>query len=146
MSVDIREIASRYREEFWNKGDLSVAEEIIAPNCIYHINDPITLASGTGPEAAKKAVSTYRRAFPDLHITIEDTIVEGNRVVVRWTARGTHMGELMGFAPSHMKVTVTGIDIYHIAEGKIREFWVNWDTMGFMQQLGLEPLAARALA
>ena len=146
MSVDIREIARRNREELWNKGDLSLAEEIVASNCVYHINDPITPALGIGPEGAKKAVTTYRRAFPDLHVTVEDVIAEGDRVVVRWTSRGTHNGELMGFPPSHMKITVTGIDIYRIAEGRIQEFWLNWDTMGFMQQLGLEPLPARAMA
>jgi predicted ester cyclase len=65
-------------------------------------------------------------------------------VVVRWTGHGTHTGNLMGVAPTHMKVTVHGMDIYRVSEGKIQEIWISWDAMGFMQQLGLEPLSSTA--
>ncbi len=140
MPEDIKKIARRNREELWNSGDLNVADQIFAADCFYHINDPITPYFGEGPEAAKKWVNFFRSAFPDLHIIVEDILAEGGRAAVRWTARGTHQRELMGVAPTHMKITATGIDIYRVVDGKIQELWVNWDTMSFMQLLGLEPL------
>jgi steroid delta-isomerase-like uncharacterized protein len=141
MSTSVKELVRRYREELWNEGNLKVADEIIAADCRYHIYDPITTALGTGPERAMKAVTLYRSAFPDLHITIEDLFAEEDRAMVRWTFHGTHRGELFGVAPSRMKVTIAGMDMYRIVDGKIQEYWVNWDTMSFMQQIGLEPVA-----
>lgn len=146
MSTDIREVARRYREELWNTGAFNLADEIISPDCIHHAFDPITPALPPGPEGARKVLAAYRTAFPDTHFTLDDLFAEGDRAVVRWTAHGTHKGDLMGVAPTHMKVTVHGMDIYRIAEGRIQEIWTNWDTMGFMQQLGLEPLSATARA
>jgi steroid delta-isomerase-like uncharacterized protein len=146
MLADNKVLARRYRDELWNTGALHVADEIIAANCVHHTFDPITPTLENGPEGAKRVVSTYRAAFPDSHFTLEDLFAEDDRVLVRWSAQGTHNGELMGVAPTHMKVTVHGMDIYRLEGGKIREIWVNWDTMGFMQQLGLEPMSASANA
>jgi steroid delta-isomerase-like uncharacterized protein len=146
MSTTVKEVVRRYREELWNRGNLKVADQIIAPDCVYHIHDPITSLSGTGPERAMKAVILYRTAFPDLEFTIEDLFAEDDRALVRWTSRGTHQGELYGAPPNHMKITVTGMDMYRVVEGKIHEYWMNWDTMGFLQQLGLEPVASGASA
>ena len=146
MSANIKEIAHRVCEELWSRVDLRVADEIIAPGCVFHVHDPITPALERGPEGAQKAVAIYRRAFPDLKITIEDTIAEGDKVMIRWTSHGTHSGPLMGLAPTYAKVTATGIDVYRIDFGMIREIWVNWDAMGFMQQLGVEPMAQGAQA
>lgn len=146
MLTTVKDVVRRYREELWNRGDLRVADQIIAVNCIYHIHDPITSISGMGPERAMKAVVLYRAAFPDLEFTIEDLFAEGDRAMVRWTARGTHQGELYGVLPSRMKITITGMDMFRVVDGKIQEYWVNWDTMGFMQQLGLEPLAVSGSA
>jgi steroid delta-isomerase-like uncharacterized protein len=138
MSTSVKELVRRYREELWNEGNLKVADEIIATDCRYHIYDPITSLWEQGP-SVPKAVVLFRSAFRDLHITIEDLFAEGDRAMVRWTFQGTHTGELFGVAPSGMKITVSGMDMYRIVDGKIQEYWVNWDTMGFMQQLGLEP-------
>ena len=146
MSTSVKELVRRYREELWNEGNLKVADEIIATDCRYHIYDPLTTVLGTGPERAMKAVVQFRSAFPDLHVTIEDLFAEGDRAMVRWTFQGTHTGELFGVAPSRMKITIAGMDMYRVVDGKIQEYWVNWDTMGFMQQLGLEPVAASASA
>ena len=146
MSANVKELVRRYREELWNRGDLRIADEIIASNCAYHINDPISSRSGSGPEQAMKEVVTYHAAFPDLHITIEDLFAEGDRAMVRWTFQGTHQGNFCGMAPGRMKISVTGMDMYRVVDGKIQEYWMNWDTMGFMQQLGLEPFVERASA
>jgi predicted ester cyclase len=83
-----------------------------------------------------------RAAFPDLHQTIEEQIAEGDKVAYRWTARGTHLGELMGIAPTGNRVMFTGISIAHLAEGKIEEIWENYDALGMMQQLGVIPSLA----
>jgi len=146
MLTSVKELVRRYREELWNEGNLKVADEILASDCRYHIYDPITPLLGTGPERAMKAVVLFRSAFEDLHITIEDLFAEDDRALVRWTFHGTHTGELFGVLPSRMKITVAGMDMYRVADGKIQEYWVNWDTMSFMQQLGLEPIAAGAAA
>jgi predicted ester cyclase len=84
----------------------------------------------------------YRAAFPDAHITIEDIVAEGNQVVIRWTARGTHTGNLGRIPPRGEEVTVTGIDLVRISKGKVQENWTNWDTLGILQQLGVQQVAA----
>ncbi|MBM3804982.1 MAG: ester cyclase [Acidimicrobiia bacterium] len=146
MSTNVKELVRRFRDELWNEGNLKVADEIIAPNCLYHIYDPITPFAGTGPERAMKSVVMFRAAFPDLQMTIEDLFAEGDRAMARWTCRGTHTGDLLGVSPSRMQVTVAGMDMYRVADGKIQEFWINWDAMGLMQQIGLEPVANEASA
>jgi steroid delta-isomerase-like uncharacterized protein len=80
-----------------------------------------------------------RAAFPDTRMTIEDEIAEGDKVVIRWTIRGTHKGEYMGIAPTGKEVTVTGISVYRIERGKIVEDWSNNDMLGMLQQLGAIP-------
>ena len=80
-----------------------------------------------------------RSAFPDLRVTLEDDIAEGNKVVSRWRAQGTHQGELMGIAPTGNQMAITGITIDRIEEGKIVEEWENWDALGMMQQIGAVP-------
>ncbi len=81
----------------------------------------------------------WRAGFPDLHITIEDIIAEGDKVATRATARGTHKGEFMNIPPTGKQVTVTSIAIQQIAGGKVVEVWVNIDHLGMMQQLGAVP-------
>ncbi len=92
-----------------------------------------------GPEGAKAVVATYRGAFPDVHFTIEDQIVEGDKVVTRWTGQGTNTGSLFGMPPTGKPATVTGIQIDRIAGDKIAKTWVNFDALGMMQQLGVIP-------
>ena len=81
-------------------------------------------------------MSTYHSGFPDSQVTIEDLIAEGDRVVTRWTVRGTHQGELMGNAPTGNPATVTGILVDRISGGKIEEEWADYDTLHLMQQIG----------
>jgi predicted ester cyclase len=78
-----------------------------------------------------------RVAFPDLHYSVEDQIAEGGKVVTRYTASGTHQGELMRMAPTGNRAEITGISITRIEEGKIEEIWENYDTLGMMRQLGV---------
>ena len=142
MSEQNKALVRRTIEEIWNKGNLAVADELIAPNHVAH--DPANPNPGSGPEVTKQQASMYRTAFPDLHMTIEDQVAEGDQVVTRWTATGTHRGDLMGIAPTGKQMTITGINISRIAGGKAQEDWTNWDTIGMMQQLGAVPQVAAA--
>lgn len=139
-----RTIARRFREEIWNTGNLGVADQICASEAIFHTHDPLTPDFGSGPKALKQLVTMYRGAFPDAQCTIEDIVGEGDKVVIRWTGRGTHDGYLGKISPTGKSVKVTGIDILRIAGGKIVESWMNWDTLGMLQQLGVSQQSAQA--
>ncbi len=92
-----------------------------------------------GREGIEQFYGALRAAFPDLRITIEDQVAEGDRVVTRWTARGTHTGAFQGIPPTGKQGRMTGIDIDRIADGKVVECWVNSDDLGLLQQLGVIP-------
>src|SRR5713101_5503546 len=119
MSEESKAIARRLVEEVWNKGNLAVADEIVAASVrdwdAARINYPASPGSELGSEGFKQLVTLFRAAFPDVYLTIEDMIAEGDKVVVRWIAHGTHSGELRGIGPTGKQITVTGIDIHRIA-------------------------------
>jgi steroid delta-isomerase-like uncharacterized protein len=137
MSEGNLESARRVIEEAFNEGSFAVIDELVGPNAVDH--DPAHVEEVRGPAAFKAQVEMYRRAFPDLHMTIDDAVAQDDRVVLRWTSRGTHRGELMGLAPTGTVATVTGISIDRFEDGKIAESWSNWDTLGLMRQLGAAP-------
>ena len=132
-------VSRRFLEEVWNKGNLAVLNEIIAKD---HVNSgPGTLPGlPTGPEGTKQLVTVYRNAFPDVHFTIDEQIAEGDKVVTRWTAHGTHQGELIGIPATGKSSTVTGINVDRVVNGKIAESWGIFDQFGMMQQLGVIPM------
>src|SRR2546423_3433164 len=112
MSEENVAASRRLLEEGFNKGNLAVGDEIIAANAVNH--DPTEtpeLRALRGPEVFKRTVSMYRAAFPDLQITVEDAISDGDKVVLRWRSEGTHRGELAGLAPTGAHAVVTGITI-----------------------------------
>jgi len=125
----------RYWEEVANKGNLDLIEEICAPDYVCHEVDQDI----RGPEGVRQFIFMLRAAFPDLHVTVEDVIAEGNKIVQRWTGRGTHQGALMGIAPTGNRVSVVGITISRFKGGKVSEEWEVYDMMGMMQQLGVIP-------
>ena len=90
-----------------------------------------------GREGAKQFVTMFRTAFPDLHFTIEDQIAEGDMVVTRWTARGTHRGDFQGVLATGREIRLTGTDIDRMTNGKVVECWAHVDELGLMQQLGV---------
>ena len=134
-------IVRRAFEEPW-KGDLDVVDELVASDYIGH--DPADPEPLRGPEGVKEFISTYRAAFPDARITVEQQLAEGDLVATRWSGRGTHEGELMGIEPTDKQVTVTGLTISRLEGGKIVEEFLNWDTFGMMQQLDAVPALAHA--
>jgi steroid delta-isomerase-like uncharacterized protein len=137
MSEANSQVAHRILEEAFGQGQLGLVDEFVAADAVDH--DPANPEDVRGPAGLREQISMYRAAFPDLQFTIEDTIAQDDRVVIRWSSRGTHRGELMGLAPTGKVVTVTGISIDRFAEGKIVESWTNWDVLGLMRQLGAAP-------
>ncbi len=133
----------RMFEEVLNQGKLNVLDELIAPDFVAHYLRPPLTQDVAG---FKKYIEANRTAFPDLHYVIEDMIAEGDKLVVRWTAKGTHKGPLAtmpGIKPTNKPVTITGIVIARRdANGKGLEVWGNLDEVGLLQQLGLGPLPA----
>lgn len=129
----------RMIEEVFGAGAYELADELVAAGAIGH--DPALPESPVGPAGVKEAARGYREAFPDLRMKAEEVVAQGDKVAVRWTARGTHKGELFGIAPTGKQATVTGITIDRWAGGKIAESWTNWDTLGLLQQLGAVPAA-----
>ncbi len=137
MSEENKAVARRAFEEHFNTGNFDLAQEIFAADYVNH--DPSLPRSGSGPEAANQAVRLYREAFPDAQITVEDQVAEGDKVATRWSARGTHQGELLGVGPTGNQVQITGISISRIEDGRIAEDWINYDALGMMQQIGAIP-------
>jgi steroid delta-isomerase-like uncharacterized protein len=128
-------VARREIEEIFARGNLDAAEEIYAPDYVGH--EP-TSGDIRGIEGAKQFAATYRQAFPDLQPIVEDQVAEGDKVVTRFSARGTHQGETEEFGPpTGKRMEITGITIERFADGKIVEDWTNFDALGLMRQLGL---------
>ncbi len=134
----------RLFDELWNTGNLPAAGELIASTYTHH--DASTPDVGRGPESEKKRVTLYRTAFPDIRLSVEDIIAEGETVVARWSCRGTHEGDLSGIAPTGKQFAIAGVSVMRFAGGKMVEGWINWDALGLMQQLGVAPEFGKAKA
>jgi steroid delta-isomerase-like uncharacterized protein len=119
-----------------NRDDLAALDDLLSPDVIDHGAYP---GQAAGRDGFKQFFAFWRTAFPDLVYTIEDEIADGDRVVVRWTARGTHRGMYHGVAPTGKRVTMSGIQINRLANGKIVEDWTRFDELGLLRQLGAIP-------
>jgi steroid delta-isomerase-like uncharacterized protein len=142
MSEQNKAMARRMFEDVFAGGQLNLAEELVTPDYVGH--DVAAPEPIRGPQGLKEQAKGYRDAFPDLNLKIEDQFAEGERVVTRWTATGTHKGDLFGIAPTGKQTTVEGISIDRFSGGKIAESWDNWDSLGLMQQLGAVPAMSQA--
>jgi steroid delta-isomerase-like uncharacterized protein len=139
---DNKALVRRSIEELWNQGKVALIDEFGDASFIHHDPDFPTFQTR---EDYKRWVTESRNSFPDLHLTIEDMIAEGDQVAVRWTLRGTNTGAMvtpMYIPATGKQVTVTGTTIDRFADGKLVEDWHQGDIMGFMQQLGLVPAPA----
>lgn len=138
--VDPAEGSRRLLEETFNDGHLALIDQLVAPDAVNHDPaEPAHMRGLRGPEVLKRTVQTYRAAFPDVRITVDDVIASGEKVVLRWHSEGTHRGELEGLAPTGAHGSVTGISIDHWKEGKVVESWTEWDNLGLARQLGAAP-------
>ncbi len=134
MSKQNKMIAYRLLDELWNRGNFAVLDELVASDYDGHSSTEFY-----GPGGAKQFVSEGHKAFPDFQFMIEDQIAEGDKVVTRWTCRGTHQGQFQGILPTGKQMTMSGIAIFRIANGKLIEGWTNEDVLGMLQQLGAVP-------
>lgn len=132
MSEQNKAAIRRWIDEAINQGNQAVLDELLAPDYVYH-GPGMELR---GPEALKQLIVQFRSAFPDLHIAIDDLVAEGEKVVTRCTATGTHKGEFMGIAPTGKRMTLPIIVITRFEAGKAVEDWEVYDGLGLMQQLG----------
>ena len=131
-----RQISRRYYDA-WNSGDVSLVDEVFAPEFVIHdAASPIVLSMG--PAGVKERIRAYRTAMPNLHISIEDVIAENDRVVTRWILRGEHSGSFEGVDGGGESVVVSGTTIHRISNSRIVEQWVNWDTDALRRQMSLE--------
>jgi steroid delta-isomerase-like uncharacterized protein len=117
-------LARKFFEEAWGKGNLAVVDEFIAAEYVMY---PLTSGLPPGPEGTKQAITTYRTAFPDLQVTVDDIFAAADRVAFRWSFRGTHLGDWLGIPPTGNHMAATGISVYRIAGGKVVENWTNID-------------------
>jgi steroid delta-isomerase-like uncharacterized protein len=134
-------IARRFNEEVGGRGDQATLEELLDPDFVDHDALP---GQAPGREGHKQILAAFHSAFPDLNVTTEDIVTEGEKVVSRWTARGTHHGELLGIAPTGNEVTIKGIDVLRVAEGRIAERWSQFNSLEMMQQLGAVPTSEQS--
>jgi steroid delta-isomerase-like uncharacterized protein len=129
-------LVQKFFESGPSGGDIATADALLAPDFTLHVPLPV---SGPGIEAINKVITTCRAAFGGLNVTIEDMIADGDKVACRFTARGVHTGAFMGVPPTGKTITMTGIEIFRIENGKIAELWGEANLMGLMQQLGILP-------
>ncbi len=120
----------------WNERRLEYIDQVIAET--HALGDPTVSGRGVGPRAYRRQVERFLTGLPDLKCVVDDTISEGDKLVVYWTISGTHRGEFLGVPPTNRRVSFSGITINLIADGKILESTVIWDGLGLMKQFGIE--------
>jgi steroid delta-isomerase-like uncharacterized protein len=131
----IKAVVRRTIDELWNQGKMEVVDELFSPSLRFHYFQ----GEIRGHEGIKQYVLGFRNAFPDLNITIEDQIAEGNKEASRFIVTGTHKGKLINIPPTGVKISVTANCIHHFADDKITEVWNEYNNFGMLQQLGVIP-------
>ena len=137
---ETKAIVERFWEEIWNKKNLKIVDELLHESVVIHNFGAVV----EGREAWRQSFTPFFTAFPDLKFTVELTIIEGDRMAVRWAATGTHTGDFRGIAPTGKQINIAGVAIYRVAEGKIGEGWSQPDTLGLLQQIGAIPTPGQA--
>jgi steroid delta-isomerase-like uncharacterized protein len=143
MSDTNKEIVRRFFEEVWNRGNLEVIEELCAPDFGIHGRDG---KRALNVQAHKRLVSDWRTAFPDYALTFEQLIAEGDTVMLHGTGHATHRGTWQGVAATGKAVTATETNIFLLEGGRLTDWWVDWDALGLMRQIGAIPTPAAATA
>ena len=138
MSIEENKaLTRRFYEEVFNNKHMAGVDAFVAPNVIDH-------GSPGGIESVKQTLTMLLTAVPDLHLTIEGIIAEGDRVAVHWTMSGTHLGASLGMPPTGKQFTMPGITLLRLEGGKVIEAWIVQDQLSMLQQLGLAPAPAQA--
>jgi steroid delta-isomerase-like uncharacterized protein len=132
-----RAVIRRLYNEVWNKRNVAAISEIISPS--HGLNEPDAYDTGIGPDAYRGTVARFLHGLPDLTFNVLDVISEGNKYVVVWTINGTHKGEFYGVPATNKKLSLEGVTIHQIKNGKIFDSYVNWDELSMMRQVGAVP-------
>ncbi|GAB3669787.1 hypothetical protein GCM10027589_37930 [Actinocorallia lasiicapitis] len=133
---DAKATVQRFYRELWTEGKLAVADELFHPDFVGHApGGNLT----RGPEGVKKLVSEWRVGVPDMELEIHAQVAEGGRVATRFTGRGTHLGTWLGFPPTGLKISLSGIAITRVIDGQVVSDWGEFDIMGLLQQFGVIP-------
>ena len=133
MAEDIRAIVDAYCRTWDVDASDDLIDEVYAPDVVDHNPHP---GQGTGIEGVKMIIGVYHAVFPDLHVSNDDMLIDGNRGTLRWSATGTHEGDQLGVTATHRTVRLTGIDILKIEHGQVVERWGEANGLEMMQQLG----------
>ena len=142
MSVkENKVLVRRFYEEVWDKGNTDFAYEVFADDYVRHDLRPTQ--APPGPEGQKKVADDFRAAFPDLRVTVDLVLGEGDYVVGRWTANGTHLGRWGALEPTGRKATFSAVNIWRFENGKVAEIWNHRDDFGLTEQIG-SPMFAGA--
>lgn len=129
-------VVSRFIEEFKNNANAGIVDELFTPGFVHHLPDPRLPAGKDGLKLIGQAITA---GFPDVQVTVEDLLADGDKVIERTTARATHTGEFNGIPPTGKPVTWTEIHIYRMEDGQIAELWSEVDLLGLLVQLGAVP-------
>jgi steroid delta-isomerase-like uncharacterized protein len=144
MSADEnKEMVRRVLGEIWGRGNLDLVDEVLAEDFVRH-GPNVEGGEVRGREGFKQLVRGFREVFPDLQTPTEAQVAEGDLVVTRWTARGTHRGPFLDVPPSGNQAAIPGVIVDRLAGGKIVEEWAYYDGLGMLQQLGATSLPGQA--
>ncbi len=136
VSAAHKELFGRLYHSIWNERRLEFIPLVIADT--HALGDPTVSGRGVGPESYRRQVERFLTGLPDLRFDVEETISEGEKLVVSWTITGTHRGEFLGVPATNRRVVFSGITINQIRNGKIIESTVIWDGLGLLEQFGIE--------
>jgi predicted ester cyclase len=136
MAIDLAALTRDTFEEVWHRGNLAFVDQYFDPDYVNHD----AFVGDVGRDGYKKIVLMFRGAFPDIRFQLDEVIVAGNSVTVRWCAEGTHLGPLLDAQPTGRHATVRGLSLSHYAGDRQRESWQMWDVIGMVEQLGTVPV------
>jgi steroid delta-isomerase-like uncharacterized protein len=134
-------IIRRMTEEFYNQGNVETAEQFFADTYVHH--DPAS-PQVRDRDGLKANLRAFLAGCPDLHITTDQLLAEGDMVTKRWTYHATHTSDLSGLPPTGKRITMSGLELFRLADGKIVESWLGYDNLSLMQQLGVIPTPKQA--
>ena len=131
MTQEERNLAYSWFEEVWNKGRRDAIPELMARDAVLHEGG----ADSVGPDGFYPFFDRFHAALSEIHVTVHDTVAEGDRICTRWSFTGKHTGSGLGIPPTGKTVHVTGMGIIRVAGGKLVEGWQNWDMLGMLNQI-----------
>jgi steroid delta-isomerase-like uncharacterized protein len=138
MAEDTKALLHRWFDEVWNQGSEATIDELLAPDAaIFGLGEDDTEVRG--PAGFRQFFHNFRNSFPDMHMSIEDTVAQGDKAAVRVVMEGTHSGNGLGIQPTGRRVRVSGIVIVQSCAGKLIAGWNSWDQLGLLKQLGAIP-------